>query len=555
MQAKHFGTFAALLLLLTLAVPNASRAAHAQKVFAGGGALITEPSTSSNFGGTRPTGLVGARLPYTDLFTLQGAVVYEDRISLEGTLQFHPFERVKAFGGERGVKPYAFGGVGYYVAGNDRGRRSVVPLGVGVEVPLRQNIGLNVEVGGRWAVGYNDPPRSFDVSPGLAPTVGLTYSFGSSGEEDTPPQRPPLAEESSGASASGEDDEAPAEETSVAEEAPTAQEASGEQGPAEQGPVGGDAAERNPVADESDTGASRRRDRVADTAPMPEGARRSGRPARQTPDAARLDTTEEGESQSEMRQVPAGTFVMGLTDEDPLDLQQAGRKRVSVTPFSIDKFEVSNAEYRTFLSELPPDQRQEMTPDSTIWEEARSRSTWEEYFRNSEFDDYPVVGVTHQQAKRYCQFNSKRLPTEAEWEYAARGDLVGSIYPWKGYEPRNNQGRYLANYNPDRGGYAADGYAFTAPGDAYPPTSWGLYHMSGNVAEWVRDKYHPSYSELSDFNPIYQDPEEDRYVVRGGSWASNAFYIGVGVRDSQPGDEASPYVGFRCVSDAGGSSN
>ena len=107
----------------------------------------------------------------------------------------------------------------------------------------------------------------------------------------------------------------------------------------------------------------------------------------------------------------------------------------------------------------------------------------------------------------------------------------------------------MANHNPGRGGYAADGYAFTAPVDALPPSRWGLYNMSGNIAEWIQDTFHPSYATLSDFNPVHLDPNETLRVVRGGSWASDAFYIGVGVRDAQPGNEASPYVGFRCVMD------
>ncbi|MDX1741727.1 MAG: SUMF1/EgtB/PvdO family nonheme iron enzyme, partial [Rhodothermales bacterium] len=110
-------------------------------------------------------------------------------------------------------------------------------------------------------------------------------------------------------------------------------------------------------------------------------------------------------------------------------------------------------------------------------------------------------------------------------------------------------GTYLANYNNGRAGYAADGYAFTAPVDAYQPNGWGFYNMSGNVAEWVEDAYSPTYSVLSDFNPIHEDDAEDLRVVRGGSWASDAFYIGLGVRDAQPRDEASPFVGARCAQD------
>jgi formylglycine-generating enzyme required for sulfatase activity len=514
MWIKHFAVSFAAFFALLLSMPGLSQASHAQEVFVAGGAVFSDAPAVSSLDGTRPVGQVGVRLPYTDLFTLQGALAYQDLVALEGTIQFHPFERVS------GVNFYGFGGFGYVVAGEGR-ERSVVPLGVGAEVPLGSGLSLNVETGGRWTIATNEPARSLDLGSGIAPGIGITYNFDEAerGADDAPAPTPPTAE------AQPENARVP--------------EASGEND-ADGGTTARKEAEQR--------SASERPSRVAETAPLPDDAQQRTDGAAQRRSAARPDTTDDESPSDELRKVPAGTFVMGLTDEDPLDLQQAGRKRISVTSFKIEKFEVSNADYRAFLKELPPDRREAMRPDSSIWEQARSRSNWETYFRGERFAKYPVIGVTHEQAERYCQFYDKRLPTEAEWEYAARGDLVGSIYPWRGYEPRNNRGNYLANYNPDRGGYAADGYAFTAPGDAYPPSSWGLYHMSGNVAEWVKDNYHPSYSDLSDFNPLFEDPDEDRYIVRGGSWASNAFYIGVGVRESQPGDKASPYIGFRCAS-------
>ena len=103
--------------------------------------------------------------------------------------------------------------------------------------------------------------------------------------------------------------------------------------------------------------------------------------------------------------------------------------------------------------------------------------------------------------------------------------------PWDGFDTRTRDGRYLANYNPARGGYAADGFAFTSPVDAFPSNDWGLYGMTGNVAEWVRDAYTPSYDDIADFNPYHKDEEEPRRIVRGGSWTSSAFYIGVAARD------------------------
>lgn len=240
--------------------------------------------------------------------------------------------------------------------------------------------------------------------------------------------------------------------------------------------------------------------------------------------------------------LPDGTFIMGLTDEDPLLLQTAGLKRVTITSFVIDKHEVSNADYRAYL-----DATGAAPPDAAAWERAGSASTMESYFRSAAYDDHPVVAVTWQQAADYCAHAGGRLPTEAEWEYAARSGLAGGVYPWPGLEARGEDGAYLANFNPGRGIYAADGYAFTAPVDAFPPTPWGLHNVAGNVAEWVQDAYAASYGALSNFNPMHNDPGEPRRIVRGGSWASDEFYIGVGVRDAQPATEASIYTGFRCA--------
>ncbi|NNE35649.1 MAG: SUMF1/EgtB/PvdO family nonheme iron enzyme [Rhodothermales bacterium] len=287
--------------------------------------------------------------------------------------------------------------------------------------------------------------------------------------------------------------------------------------------------------------------------------------ARPVPDRRRIrdrdeqeavETADEEKAPAERAPVAAGMltlkdgmFIMGLADEDPLSMQAAGFKRVTVAGFLLDPTEITNAAYRKFLDELGSDRKAAMLPDSTVWHEAGFRFSWRAYFEGTAFDRHPVVAITHSQAQAYCASHGKRLPSEAEWEYAARAGRAGGIYPWQGYEPRDRSGDYLANYNNGRSGYAADGYAFTAPVSAYEPNAWGFYNMSGNVAEWVEDAYSPTYSVLSDFNPIHEDEAEVMRVVRGGSWASDAFYIGVGVRDAQPKDEASPFVGARCARD------
>jgi len=248
--------------------------------------------------------------------------------------------------------------------------------------------------------------------------------------------------------------------------------------------------------------------------------------------------------------VPSGTFIMGLAAEDPLSLQKAGRKRVTISSFYIDQYEVTNGEYREYLSQLSPEKRTERMPDSTAWNRARMQENWEVYFRSDYYSKYPVLAVSWKEARAYCKAQNKRLPTEAEWEYAARANHLGRVYPWEGMSTRGQDGDYLANYKPPDG-YTADGYAFTAPVDAFPPNNWGLYNVAGNVAEWTQDAYTPSYENISDFNPRYQDEEEPRRVVRGGAWNSDSFSIGVGARDTQRKDKPSVSIGFRCVRDVG----
>jgi formylglycine-generating enzyme required for sulfatase activity len=268
-----------------------------------------------------------------------------------------------------------------------------------------------------------------------------------------------------------------------------------------------------------------------------------------TVEAASQSSSPDTTRYEESALIPSGTYIMGLTDEDPLSLQSAGRKRVTVSSFFIEQYEVTNAEYREYLSGLSPDQRRERLPDSTAWGEARTQESWNAYFRSDYYANYPVVAVTWNEARAYCEAQDKRLPTEAEWEYAARAGHLGRVYPWEGLNTLDQDGDYLANFNPSEG-YASDGYAFTAPVDAFPSNSWGLYNVAGNVAEWTRDAYTPSYDNLSDFNPLHEDGDEPRHVVRGGAWNSNASFIGVGMRDTQPKEEASADVGFRCAREA-----
>jgi sulfatase modifying factor 1 len=194
------------------------------------------------------------------------------------------------------------------------------------------------------------------------------------------------------------------------------------------------------------------------------------------------------------------------------------------------------------------------------------------YFHHPAYDNYPVVGVTWQQARAYSNWrtwllnswlaamgdlyiNDFRLPTETEWERAARGDLDNSQYPWGGPYTRNAYGCFLANFKPMRGRYQEDGGFHTVKAFSYQPNGFGLYCMAGNVAEWCETAYDESaYEFANDINPEYRydamdwDPHTaKRKVLRGGSWKDIGYYCMTSTRSYEYQDTAKSYIGFRNV--------
>jgi formylglycine-generating enzyme len=194
------------------------------------------------------------------------------------------------------------------------------------------------------------------------------------------------------------------------------------------------------------------------------------------------------------------------------------------------------------------------------------------YFWHPAYDDYPVVGVNWKQARAFCiwrthYFNNYlssvgstfvqdfRLPTESEWEYASRGGLDLSPYPWGGPYIRNSRGCFLGNFKPLRGNYIDDGGFHTVKVTSYSPNDYGLYCMAGNVAEWTNNAFDESaYNFAHDLNMDYQydakdtDPETlKRKVIRGGSWKDIGYYLQNGTRTFEYQDTAKCYIGFRCV--------
>ena len=211
-------------------------------------------------------------------------------------------------------------------------------------------------------------------------------------------------------------------------------------------------------------------------------------------------------------------------------------------------------------------------PDTTVWIKDFAYSYNEpmhnDYFWHQAYSEYPVVGVTWKQAKAFCAWrtlfknsfvkkqkgrdlvNTFRLPTEAEWEYAARGGIESGTYPWGGPYARNDRGCYLANFKPVRGDYAADEALYTVEAQSYEPKDYNLYNMSGNVAEWTDSSYDPAaYEFVSTMNPNVNDIKNMRKVTRGGSWKDVAYYLQVGTRDFEYADSARSYIGFRTLQD------
>jgi gliding motility-associated lipoprotein GldK len=210
-------------------------------------------------------------------------------------------------------------------------------------------------------------------------------------------------------------------------------------------------------------------------------------------------------------------------------------------------------------------------PDTTVWIKDYNYSYNEpmhnDYFWHQAYGDYPVVGVSWGQAKAFAawrtlyknsyqksrrrqQINSFRLPSEAEWEYAARGGLQSASYPWGGPYTKNDRGCFMANFKPLRGDYAADQALYTVEAKSYEPNGYGLYNMSGNVSEWVDSSYDPSsYDFSSNMNPNVNDTANLRKVVRGGSWKDIAYFLQVSSRDYEYADSARSYIGFRNVQD------
>ena len=261
----------------------------------------------------------------------------------------------------------------------------------------------------------------------------------------------------------------------------------------------------------------------------------------------------EGAAPEGMVLIPAGTFRMGSYDASSGNEQPV--HTVYVDAFYMDETEVTNAQFKAFLLENPRWQKDRIK--SRFHNRIKSRFLSGDYLYdwngNNYPDDeaaYPVVYVSWYAAMAYSKWAGKRLPTEAEWEYAARGGLSGQKYPnGNMLTPRD------ANY-----GYNVKGT--TAVG-SYPGNGYGLYDMAGNVWEWCLDEWDSDFYSSFPLNGVVRNPLsvsngvvwllrriidiEGSRVVRGGSWFFGAHCARVANRDGNTPARTLPEIGFRCV--------
>lgn len=224
------------------------------------------------------------------------------------------------------------------------------------------------------------------------------------------------------------------------------------------------------------------------------------------------------------RLIPGGTYLLGSpADEVGRYADEALPHRVSLKPFYISATEITNAQYARFMKATGH-------PAPLYWED-----------KNLNAPNQPVVGVTWFDAVAFCQWLTKvtgilhKLPSEEQWEAAARGGLVSQPYPWGAELPGAGK-VFRANLKNDR--TARDGFLFSAPVGSFPPNGYGLFDMAGNVSEWCQDRYVP----LPAGGPF--QPGVLR-LLKGGSWIHGPRDLRIAARQSAPPGYADGYIGFR----------
>ena len=251
---------------------------------------------------------------------------------------------------------------------------------------------------------------------------------------------------------------------------------------------------------------------------------------------------------SEMVLIPSGSYIMGSTSSQTTTLidkddrlstdffhPEYPQHAVSLPAFYIDRYPVTNAQYAAFVAATGH-------PAPKYWTHAPYMGVEALFPVGGKHGTHPVVGVSYADALAYCEWAGKRLPTEAEWEKAARGGLVNQNYPWG-----NESSRDYAN---TAGMWGKDKWLWTSPIGSFPPNGYGLSDMAGNVFEWCADWYAPDYYQHSqEENPQGPKTGQTR-VLRGGSWSNNVFGIyqmRCAYRFHARPETRNLTIGFRCA--------
>jgi len=257
--------------------------------------------------------------------------------------------------------------------------------------------------------------------------------------------------------------------------------------------------------------------------------------------------------ENEMIRIPAGELVMGSENGDS---PEQPVHKVVVSEFAIDRHEVTNASFAYFTTTTGHVTDAEKSGRAWHWDgrwHRVDRTDWQHPRGPGSsiegLEAHPVVQVSWYDATAYCEWRGKRLPTEAEWERAARGE-GGRVYAW-GSQPPNRGSQRQASYGSDTCCAADehDGYLYTAPVGSFPAgaSPFGVEDMTGNVWEWVTDGYDPNYySRSPPMDPVNSDSADEK-VIRGGGWGNNPEGLRASLRHANPPHYALSMVGFRCA--------
>ncbi|MBI3971202.1 MAG: formylglycine-generating enzyme family protein [Chloroflexi bacterium] len=260
-----------------------------------------------------------------------------------------------------------------------------------------------------------------------------------------------------------------------------------------------------------------------------------------------------------MVRLAGGRFEMGTAEADLARLPQmygvrrrelfapeVPRHPVRVDPFLLDVYPVTNAEFKRFVDAAP-----EWAPSRVPahYHNGAYLRHWNGDEHPPAFADHPVANVSWYAAMAYARWAGKRLPTEAEWEFAARGGRADAEFPWGSAPP-----------DASRANYGASGLGTTTPVGSYPSNPYGLYDLAGNVWEYCLDEWQADfYARSPQENPLAGGEPLDRFVtdgffritarrvIRGGSWGGTPLNLRVAYRDSHPPSGAGNHVGFRCA--------